>query len=364
MVCKLIGRTSADMLGARVSCELILQKFRKEKWPASQITRRFSRRRSHCELDEVMLGLKSPISRSELEFGEVIGEGSTGIVFKALWRGKTCAAKMLKHGVQHDAPEYRDLITELSILTKLGSHRNLVSFYGANMEDLEAPVIIEEYMEGPDLESFLGGKHTGFDLGKANILRWSVDILSALNHLHDRDPIIMHRDLKPSNILLSRDRKLLKLADFGLAKEVCRDERTSSAHASNTGTLRYMAPEVVVQLNDEEDDIDSAGGTNDDTYTAAGCQAAAAYSEKADIYSASLVIWYILTGMKPHIDISQHPLERPNTALSKKRCAEISHLLQRMWHHQPECRPSARECLEHLEGLSTSACVRGCWPMR
>ena len=46
-----------------------------------------------------------------------------------------------------------------------------------------------------------------------------MDILAALRHLHDRDPVVMHRDLKPANILLPRARRApLRLADFGLAK--------------------------------------------------------------------------------------------------------------------------------------------------
>ena len=80
---------------------------------------------------------------------------------------------------------------------------------------------------------------------------WSLDIVRALDHLHNRNPIIMHRDLKPgnapqcrvsrlvdvvylttypcstaANMMLSKDLNTLKLADFGMSKKMYHEERT------------------------------------------------------------------------------------------------------------------------------------------
>ena len=82
------------------------------------------------------------------------------------------------------------------------------------------PVILVELMGPDDLGSFLARKRPGFDLGRARVHAWLLDILRALEHLHDRDPILIHRDVKPENLLLTHDRRTLKLADFGLAKTV------------------------------------------------------------------------------------------------------------------------------------------------
>lgn len=51
---------------------------------------------------------------------------------------------------------------------------------------------------------------------------------------------MVHRDLKPENVLLSED-GYVKLADFGLAKLLKKDEMTNSF----VGTQYYLAPEIV-----------------------------------------------------------------------------------------------------------------------
>src|SRR5262249_10890467 len=56
---------------------------------------------------------------------------------------------------------------------------------------------------------------------------------------------IVHRDLKPSNLFLSRDDNgvaLVKVVDFGLAKEVQRDTTLTSTSTA-VGSPEYMAPE-------------------------------------------------------------------------------------------------------------------------
>jgi serine/threonine protein kinase len=44
---------------------------------------------------------------------------------------------------------------ELDVLTSVGKHQNLVEFYGACVQDPTNPVILEEFVEGPNLEHYL-----------------------------------------------------------------------------------------------------------------------------------------------------------------------------------------------------------------
>lgn len=49
--------------------------------------------------------------------------------------------------------------------------------------------------------------------------------------------------LTAGNLLLTEDKKMIKLADFGLAREEAADEMTAEA-----GTYRWMAPEVIIHV--------------------------------------------------------------------------------------------------------------------
>jgi serine/threonine protein kinase len=113
-----------------------------------------------------------------------------------------------------------------------------------------------------------------------------MDLLRALDFLHNRNPIIIHRDLKPANLLLVRDLSLLKLTDFGMAKKVDRAAREVKQHKGYTGTVRYMAPEVISQRTGN-------------------------YNERCDIYSASLIMWYIATCQRPPNNDISKVHERP-----------------------------------------------------
>ena len=96
--------------------------------------------------------------------------------------------------------------------------------------------------------SFVGRQTATFTL--MEVLRIAKDLADGLDYCHntmDRDAMIIHRDLKPENLGLSADGRL-KLFDFGLCR--CVQKRTSENDAyemtGNTGSLRYMAPEVVL----------------------------------------------------------------------------------------------------------------------
>jgi len=77
---------------------------------------------------------------------------------------------------------------------------------------------------------------------------------------------VIHRDLKPSNILLTRDHRA-KIADFGMSVANAGQELTAE-----TGTYRYMAPEVIRHES---------------------------YSSNADVYSFGICLWQLITREVP-----------------------------------------------------------------
>ena len=267
------------------------------------------------------------IDLSCLELGSFLGQGATSVVHKAKFSGKSCAAKIFST----EQIDNTRIFQEIRTLSQLEAHPNVVEFFGTSMSKAEQPIIVVELVEGRDLERHLSFQKPGFDLGKQTIHRWSLDILSALDFLHDRDPVIIHCDVKPANLILTPCLTCLKLTDFGIAKSVARNRRLVEAHAANEGSPRYRAPEVLSSSD------------------------SAQYTEAADVYSASLVMFLLLTGRRPENDVKADPRRRPLTANARWRWRALSDLVERMWAHDPAQRPSAGECAAHLRALPRAA---------
>ena len=106
---------------------------------------------------------------SELQIKDKIGEGQFGAVFKGNYDGQACAIKKLKDGITSGV-QYERLLLEISILSGVGNHPNLVCFLGACLQDDGAPMIVEELVAGPDLAEYLKNKKYEFNLGQPTVI--------------------------------------------------------------------------------------------------------------------------------------------------------------------------------------------------
>ena len=277
------------------------------------------------------------LPRQEVQLGSRVGEGANAMILKATFRRRPCVAKMLKRGVTTNSQAYKDLIVELDILSTLATHSyahpNLVHLIGTDISFTDRPMLLLEYVDGPNLEVFLSGicrAHQQYlegayligrkedRLPRRTAFAWSLQLLRALHFLHTHDPafIIMHRDLKPANLLLTADLATLKVADFGMGKKVERARRDSQLHRGHTGTLRYMAPEVLACRRGN-------------------------YTEACDIYSAALVMWYVAVCQRPPDQRVDTIDRRP--ALEPVGWPGLEELLAQMWAADPRQRPSAEQ---------------------
>ena len=127
------------------------------------------------------------------------------------------------------------------------THRNVVRVYdiltGKSYDregvSTEVHVISMEFVDGPPSPA---NQSEVQNLPKA--LDYFRQICSGVAAAHEQG--VVHRDLKPENIMLDRETNVLKVADFGLAYFVDRDERDAvwdTKTRMTMGTVAYMPPE-------------------------------------------------------------------------------------------------------------------------
>ena len=176
-----------------------------------------------------------------------IGEGGMGVVYRAYDEvlHRDVALKVVKKDARLDPSASRRLLHEARASSSL-AHPNICTIHEVGETNGELYIVME-LVQGKSLLAMIADA----GLAPESVLRYGVQIASALARAHDHD--IVHRDLKTANIVVTPD-GLAKVLDFGLAKQVgsgifeasTRSFATIQDDASGvTGTLPYMAPEIL-----------------------------------------------------------------------------------------------------------------------
>jgi serine/threonine protein kinase len=176
-------------------------------------------------------------------------------------------------------------------------------------------------------------------------LKIALDIADALAYMHSKG--IIFRDLKPDNIGFD-DNDVLKLFDFGLAKELKPGQKKPDGKyelTGNTGSRRYMANEVARGLN---------------------------YDQSVDVFSFGVLLWEMCTTEKPyqgyssgkHMNLVVLGGERPKMDGSHTMYwpSGLHQLIKSCWSADCHKRPSFAEVkvllndiMDELCGLSSSS---------
>ena len=175
-----------------------------------------------------------------------IGQGGMGIVYRAHDEvlHREVAVKVVKKDAALDQSGSQNLLREARASSRL-NHPNICTIHEVADSDGELYIVME-LVEGKSLRAMTG--NTG--LAPESVLRYGVQIASALTRAHDRG--IVHRDLKSTNIVVTSD-GLVKVLDFGLAKQLdsgtfegpTKSYATVQDRSGVSGTLPYMAPEIL-----------------------------------------------------------------------------------------------------------------------
>ncbi|KAI5063220.1 hypothetical protein GOP47_0021767 [Adiantum capillus-veneris] len=202
------------------------------------------------------------IDLSNLIVANVIGKGAFGCVYKGDYGNQDVAVKLLDWGEEATMTKAeidgirKSYIQEASVWHKL-SHPNVTKFLGAHIGDTriktrgngKEPVgsvyitssvgcIVEEFMHGGNLRHYLA-RHSKSKISYELAIKFARDLAKGLSYLHSQ--AVVHRDVKPDNLLLDSYMNL-KIADFGVSRLEAKNAKDMTG---DTGTLHYMAPEVV-----------------------------------------------------------------------------------------------------------------------
>eukprot|EP00299_Pterocystis_sp_00344_P015223 c7592_g2_i2.p1 GENE.c7592_g2_i2~~c7592_g2_i2.p1 ORF type:complete len:379 (+),score=97.52 c7592_g2_i2:163-1137(+) len=207
---------------------------------------------------------------SELVFGDRIGSGGFGVVYKGTYFGRPVAIKKLTAA---DLPEdaMNEFRHEVDIMSNM-KHPNILTLVAVS-EEPSNMVIVSDLCDRKSLYHVLHDPNT--KLNKRIKLKMALDAAMGMAHLHSKG--IVHRDLKTLNLLVTED-FIVKVADFGLAKvkTITKSVMTGSIHVM--GTVAYMAPELLMGKP---------------------------FTEKVDVYAFGIVLWEILTRENPFNGMSQ-----------------------------------------------------------
>uniref|UniRef100_A0A8B9R8X3 receptor protein-tyrosine kinase n=1 Tax=Anas platyrhynchos TaxID=8839 RepID=A0A8B9R8X3_ANAPL len=331
---------------------------------------------TYIDFREFEYDLKWEFPRENLEFGQVLGSGAFGKVVNATAYGINkagdsvqVAVKMLKE--KSDTSEKDALMSELKMMTHIGSHENIVNLLGACT--VSGPIyLIFEYCCYGDLLNYLRSKREKFywtltDIFKQHnfsfyhnfhldqnsrflisttdpifsirqmdeeedfnvltfedLLCFSYQVAKGMEFLESKSCI--HRDLAARNILVTHG-KVVKICDFGLARDVVNDSNYI-VRGNARLPVKWMAPESLFE------------GT---------------YTMKSDVWSYGILLWEIFSlGVNPYpgiqVDANFYKLiqngfkmDRPYYATKDVYC-----VMQSCWALDTRRRPSFSRLVSSL----------------
>ncbi|HUL03084.1 MAG TPA: serine/threonine-protein kinase [Gemmatimonadales bacterium] len=173
---------------------------------------------------------------SKFELHDLIGEGATGVVWKAYDTviRRFVALKLLTARIGKSTDARERFLREARAAGVL-QHPNLITLYDLGEADGQLYIAME-LVQGRDLSDIIA---SGAPLALERKLDLAIQMLDGLAHAHDHG--VIHRDIKPSNVRVASDGQV-KIMDFGIARLQSADVTGSGAIV---GTPNYMAPEQV-----------------------------------------------------------------------------------------------------------------------
>lgn len=209
----------------------------------------------------------------------VLGRGGSGLVVLAFDTklNREVAIKFLVHDSELNKQR---LSREGRILAEL-DHPNVVRVldmgeFANSLESRKSLYLVMEYVAGGSAVAFPWRAETNY----RELAVMLIGVAQGLQLAHTQG--LVHRDIKPGNLLIDSEKRVLKVADFGLAKHVGESSTQVTQAGNLVGTPEYMSPEQIVGTLGDADATENRGET-----------------PSTDIYSLGATLYALLTEQPP-----------------------------------------------------------------
>jgi len=254
----------------------------------------------------------------------ILGEGAMGVVFRGtnLAVEKAVAIKMMRKETFAEPDAVERFKREAKVWSQL-NHPSIAQVFDFGLQD-EMPYLVMELVDGDDLSDVLDREGPLAPLRAIAVMR---QLASALEEAHRLG--VVHRDIKPQNMMLLRykpgGRLVLKVLDFGMAKQVGNKSMSLTAPGILVGTPKYVAPEQVT----EKPKIDG----------------------RTDLYASGVLFYELLTGQPPFVgtphDVLFAHLGRQPEPLPESIPACVQEVVMKLLRKKPDERYQSAVDLEH-----------------
>ncbi|GAB2226848.1 hypothetical protein Drorol1_Dr00008641 [Drosera rotundifolia] len=214
---------------------------------------------------ESVLKTKTGNLKDDYTLGRKLGHGQFGTTFLCVEKatGKEYACKSIAKKKLVTKEDVEDVRREVEIMHHLAGHPNVIAIKAA-YEDAVAVHFVMELCAGGELFERIVKRGHYTERKAANLARTIVSVVEACHSLG-----VMHRDLKPENFLFvdEKEDSPLETIDFGLSIFF----KPGDIFNDVVGSPYYVAPEVLRKR----------------------------YGPEADVWSAGVIIYILLSGVPP-----------------------------------------------------------------